>query len=238
MHELREMLIGAFGGQDMTRHDRRFFSHVLSNKIGADPAVKWLVIDVGGHNGWFIKVLRRFCPEGNFSIRCYEPLASKQAGLRALGGDLVVINKAIGAKPGTLAVHEYGSTGLSSVYEFAPTYAYAECFDSTLRSTVDVETVTLDGEFRTEGIPILLKIDVQGYEAEVLKGATAILKSGRVKVVILELMTVEKYAGAITYGPIFDMLHAAGFTLFDLNCTYYEAGSGKLTEFDAAFERP
>jgi hypothetical protein len=49
---------------------------------------------------------------------------------------------------------------------------------------------------------ILLKIDTQGFEYEVLKGAENSIKAGIFKWVIIELMTVEKYESAHLYTDI------------------------------------
>jgi hypothetical protein len=140
--------------------------------------------------------------------------------------------------PGTARIREYGSTGLSSFRPLSGAYKYrARYFDTSLVREIEVEVSTLDAELAHEQErPVILKIDTQGFELQVLKGAAETLKSGRIKYVLVELMTEEKYEGASTYDAIFDLMHSFGFKLYDLNCTYYEESTGKMTEFDAFFE--
>ena len=56
---------------------------------------------------------------------------------------------------------------------------------------------------------ILLKIDVQGYENKVLKGAENILSL--VKVVIVETSFRELYEGQVLFADIYQLLSKQGF---------------------------
>ena len=51
---------------------------------------------------------------------------------------------------------------------------------------IDVPVVSLD-DLTTNGFPALIKIDVEGYETEVLNGMNAILKEPTLKAIIIEL---------------------------------------------------
>jgi hypothetical protein len=82
---------------------------------------------------------------------------------------------------------------------------------------------------------VILKIDTQGFEMEVLKGAEGLLKRQVFHYVIVELMTVRKYAGAALYDEIFEYMHKLGYKLYDVNPVFYEQSNQKLTEFDAIF---
>ncbi len=99
-----------------------------------------------------------------------------------------------------------------------------------------VNVVTLDWYLEENHIenPIILKIDTQGFEMEVLKGAAKALSSGKIKAVIIEVMTIQKYSSSALYNDIFDLLHSYGYVLYDLHQSYYEI-NGMLSEFDCAF---
>lgn len=57
-----------------------------------------------------------------------------------------------------------------------------------------VRLLTLDSLLEGKHIPALIKIDVEGYEAEVLKGAIKTLQNLELKVIIIELMGLgERY---------------------------------------------
>lgn len=53
--------------------------------------------------------------------------------------------------------------------------------------TIDVEISTLDYLLLTEPTPVLLKIDVEGFETEVLNGAARTLSNKTLKAIIIEL---------------------------------------------------
>ena len=74
------------------------------------------------------------------------------------------------------------------------------------RKTVKVEAKRLDG-FNIQGDSIILKIDVEGYEYEVLEGASGLFEAGRVKVVYLD--------GYKKQEAILSFLKNYGFELFD-----------------------
>lgn len=239
-HELRETFISFAGGQNISKHDLRAFGNFLTHKVVGQKK-NWLIVDVGAHDAWFIKLVHRFCSSNDCSILSFEPLPSKHKKLQEIGNrwpGFRLVTKAVGDKPGNAKIREYGSTGLSSIRPLAEDYKYQEgWFDTSLTREIDVDVITLDDELKGETErPIILKIDTQGFELQVLSGAIETLKSGRIKYVIVELMTVEKYKGAATYEIVFDLLQSIGFRLYDVNCTYYEESTGKMTEFDAFFE--
>lgn len=67
-------------------------------------------------------------------------------------------------------------------------HTLSEYHISKLKGIQKVETVTLDDFCKTRNINMidLLKIDVEGYELEVLQGASDLLKSKRVKIIVFE----------------------------------------------------
>ena len=75
----------------------------------------------------------------------------------------------------------------------------------TMTSEFDVSVITLDDYCSELGIERvdLLKSDTQGYDLEVLKGAEALLRSGRVGLVYTEVIFSEQYEGL----PGFDVLY-------------------------------
>ena len=76
---------------------------------------------------------------------------------------------------------------------------------------IDVPVVTLDDVLAETDDIGLLKIDVQGFELEVLRGAVNCLR--RTQAVLLEINYVSHYDGAPEFGEIDDFLSGAGFAL-------------------------
>jgi FkbM family methyltransferase len=84
-------------------------------------------------------------------------------------------------------------------------------FNETHKRTY--QTVTLDAVHRLKQLPKpeLLKMDVQGAELDVLRGAEEVLET--VEHVILELQSVEYNKGAPLRETVFEYMHSIGFEL-------------------------
>lgn len=95
------------------------------------------------------------------------------------------------------------------------------------KNTVEIEVVRLD-EILISDNPVLLKIDVEGYEAEVLKGAKETLNKNSLKAIIIELNGLGKRYG-YRDRDIHDFLMSMNFYPY-----YYDAFERnliKLTDF-------
>jgi FkbM family methyltransferase len=114
---------------------------------------------------------------------------------------------------------------------------HREAFPYTRQTEpVKVGTAALDEFFEMVEAPALLKIDVQGYELEVLKGATEVLTL--CEAVIAEVNHEELYAGAASPKAMSDFVEAAGFewqgTLDEL---YHPAREKMLLQSDELWVR-
>ncbi|MEI7893325.1 MAG: FkbM family methyltransferase, partial [Myxococcales bacterium] len=84
--------------------------------------------------------------------------------------------------------------------------------------------------------PLLLKLDVQGYELEVLKGASRTLP--RCSLLLLEASLQELYVGEALFGSIHAWLGERGFILAGLAGSLRDPSDGRPLQIDALFERP
>ena len=82
---------------------------------------------------------------------------------------------------------------------------------SSVEKLEEVEVNSLDEIFKTLKLEdnILLKIDVQGYEEKVLRGAKTILEG--IKVIIIETSFCELYEGQPLFTAIYELLSKQGF---------------------------
>src|SRR5690606_12675394 len=144
------------------------------------------VIDVGANRGQFALYSRVRFPEAQ--IYSLEPLSKPRSQMLALFADderVHVIGKAAGDAPGRARVNVSRQDDSSSLLAMAE--LQLERYPETrMAGTEDVEVDTLDSMF--EGVdvqgPVLLKLDVQGYELAALQGASGLL--GRVDTVLTE----------------------------------------------------
>ncbi|MCU0782487.1 MAG: FkbM family methyltransferase [Verrucomicrobia bacterium] len=93
---------------------------------------------------------------------------------------------------------------------------------------------TLDGLLREKGIaaPSLIKLDLQGFEIEALKGATQALE--KAEVVFLETSLVAYNKGAPLFDEVMAFLKTRGFLLYDCRNLNRWRG-GDLFQLDAVF---
>jgi hypothetical protein len=103
--------------------------------------------------------------------------------------------------------------------------------------TYDVEVKPLDHVLSFADIiaPALLKIDVQGYEQQVLQGCVPLLPS--FDWIFVELSFIELYAGQALAPQVIALLSENGF---ELNSVYTDSAAyrgGRMVQADFLFER-
>lgn len=234
-HALREFKNEWRGEVGLGEENLSFYQNIFKNLL-KDPQTVFL--DVGANDGWFSKIVFRFWP--NAKIISFEPLKSMHPYLELLKKqkETYTFEKiGLGEENKKFIIKEFGTSGLSSFKEIHSSYAYdSQFFNQQVNKSYEVDVLTLDDyilERQIEG-EFCLKIDTQGYEMEVLRGAQKLFESKRIKIVIIELMTIEKYKGATLYHEIIGYLEIRGLRLVDIHNSYYEE-NGILSEFDAVF---
>ena len=103
-----------------------------------------------------------------------------------------------------------------------------------------VEVSTLDRLLLTDienSCAGLLKNDTQGFEAEVLAGASAILGSDRLAGIEVELSLVPLYEGQPLWSEVSDLLRQFGFAPLALGHGFRDPGTGELLQLDGLFGR-
>jgi len=138
------------------------------------------VFDVGGHIGFTTMLFSVLAPDGR--VHVFEPGPDNLRYLRrnvATLGNVTVVAAAVGATPGRadLQVEDLSGQNNSLVPDEA-------ALDRTSRSTnvrphtsvVSVEVVALDAYAATgRVVPDFIKVDVEGFEWEVVQGATGLI---------------------------------------------------------------
>lgn len=136
------------------------------------------VVDIGANRGQFALLCRNLFPD--IPIFSFEPLPEAAKTFRAVfRGDpkTRLFECAIGAEPGTGEIHVSKEDDSSSLL---PITRQAEFFPGTdEKETRKIVIKRLDGLLDETDLvqPALLKIDVQGYELEVLKGCGDLLEA-------------------------------------------------------------
>jgi len=107
--------------------------------------------------------------------------------------------------------------------------------DLRVKQRIDVETRPLDALVAEAALPgtiDLLKIDTQGAELHVLRGAAATLP--RVRIIWVEVSFRAMYEGSALFAEIHDFLSASGFRFYSLH-EGFRGADGELLQADALF---
>lgn len=207
----------------------------LIQKSGVD-----LLIDVGANEGQYVRSLRDRGYSG--SVVSIEPLGSAfDILLKTSSRDprWKVIKAAAGASGDRLDLHVSGNSASSSLMPMLERHVKA----APSSRTVDLESVEvrpLDRLIETdldESTASFIKIDTQGYEAEVLKGSTETLRDNEVAGLEVELSLVPLYEGQLLWGELSEEIRSLGFIAVSFRDGFRDPESGELLQVDGLFVR-
>ncbi len=191
------------------------------------------VIDVGANVGQFGLDLRRHGFKGQ--IYSYEPVLETFNVLKKTVTRYQpwsAFNLGLGAKESKELINISGNSGLSTsilkinnthIENFPESKKVAE--ELITLSTLDEQILKLD----LTASKVLLKIDVQGYESEVLRGACVNLPN--IPYCFLEVSLEPLYEGEMTFLSILNMLSKAGHEVVDVY-RGIRALDGRLLQLD------
>jgi FkbM family methyltransferase len=190
------------------------------------------VIDVGANKGQFAVYARVRWPQAR--LICFEPLPEAQAKLRRVTrGHVEIHNCAAGAAPGEGRMHLATRSDSSSLLALgARQKAIYGMEESGALLAVAIERLDTCLTLPLPP-PTLLKIDVQGFELEVLKGATALLP--HIDAIYVEASYVELYEGQALHEEIERYLTEAEFILNGRYNTHVH--EGEPVQADLLFRR-
>lgn len=196
-----------------------------------------LVLDVGAHHGWFFHSWLDWCPKAR--IIAFEPTAeSFQRASELYGNDprVRLHQLGVGAQTGELNFNILADSQVSNSFLTPRKAAWDEiAYGTGAIAQRRVPITTLDRFCEDQGIGAiyLIKIDVQGYELEVLKGAVATLP--RIDHVFVEAGIRRLYEGAPSFAEVCLFMETQGFHLMHLRA--WHRGNRVLVETDLLFRR-
>lgn len=196
-----------------------------------------LVVDVGANRGQFALAARHAYPTAR--IVSFEPLPAAAALYRAVfAGDqrVKLVESAMGPRLGEAIMHVSARDDSSSLLPISA--KQDDLFPGTAEAAVRTVRVTrlaehLTAEDTTAG-PALLKLDVQGFELDALRGCEDLL--AHFAWVYVECSFMELYVGQAFADAVIAWLRERTFTLRGVyNMTY--GPDGAAVQADFLFER-
>lgn len=172
-----------------------------------------VVIDVGANQGIYtLWAARRAVPGG--SVHAFEPIESTRLVLEEnvrrnrLCETVVVQSAAVGSGCGSLMLYTVPQfSGLTSPYRRSD--------DAEL---VEVQVTSLDLYCEQMGIvPHLVKIDIEGFETEALRGMSMLLHHAHPPVVILECIRPQLEQAGSSVDELMEEIHRTGMEAWALH---------------------
>jgi FkbM family methyltransferase len=162
------------------------------------------VIDVGANVGQFAIATKQFYP--NAVVHSFEPVPESFEKLQkntAKHNDIYTYNCALGAEQSEIVFYKNEHSHASSALKVSDFQKenIPETIHFTEIKVKCIELGKLDFKKPLEK-PILLKLDVQGYEKNVLDGSSNLLK--KIDYLLLEVSFIQMYDNE----PLFDEIHS------------------------------
>lgn len=196
-----------------------------------------LILDIGANAGQFAEELVDFGYAGR--IISFEPLSAAHAQLRAKAKSYpkwtIAERTAIGAENGSLEIHVSDNSVSSSILDMLPSHLRSAP-ESAYVSTETVPIHRLDDLIvPAQQDNILLKIDVQGYERQVLEGAPNLISQTRA--IVTEMSLLPLYESQLLAPELWGLLVEKGFEPWSLEPGFRDPSTGRMLQFDGFFFR-
>lgn len=196
------------------------------------------ILDVGANIGQYATEVRNLGFKGE--IISFEPvkdvyqlLCQKAKKDRRWN----CFNYALGDEEKEMSINISKNTFSSSILDILPSHVNnAPQSKTTHKETIIIKK--LDSIYKTlikEEEKVLLKIDVQGFEKQVLQGAQKSLSN--IKGVQVEMSIEELYKDELLFMKMIELLESQGFKLNSLENGFFNQNSGKLLQVDGIFFR-
>ncbi len=213
-------------GIDRSTHGTKPFLKKLAQR-GFAPQT---IIDVGANHGGWSRIATAVYPQANFVL--IEPQAEMAPFLNNLCASnpkMEWIQAGAGAENGELALTVWddyqGSAFLTDeVHQMIPYAQRRQVPIITLNSLITEQKIAT---------PDFVKIDVQGFEMEVLRGATRCL--GQTELFILEAFLYHPQNARPNFYKIVSFMESYGYAIYDFTDMAHHPQNGALSQVNVCF---
>jgi len=202
-------------------------------EAGVKPAT---VIDVGANIGQFSVAVSQMLPDATLYPVEPDPVTAERlrANLPPQVAARVVVT-AVGERTGSVDFQVNADSQVSSVLPLGE--GRKRAFPgAAVQKTMAVPITTLDALFAGRPLvrPVLLKVDVQGYEDRVIEGAVELLRG--IRWVVLEMSFASLYDGEKDFPWMLDLMSRHGFRFVRPLDFHTSDKTGAIIEMDGLFE--
>ena len=223
-----------FGYKSLVEYSTREFLRACRS-FGTD-----VILDIGANTGQFAQSLRHAGCTGH--IVSFEPLSDAHVQLMsAAANDAlwdVAERCAVGAAAGETQLNIASNSYSSSLLPMLDRHSVAAP-DSVYNGVETCRVIALDdyieSTFSDPTVTFGLKIDTQGYEAQVLMGARR--SFSRIRVIMCEMSLVLLYEGAPTMAELCRLLVEAGYRCVAIAPEFEDPKTGELLQVNGMFIR-
>ncbi len=196
------------------------------------------ILDVGANTGQFATNHLKYGYNGR--VISFEPVKSVFNTLKKNTShykNWECLNYALGDKDGTDVINISENTESSSLLKIHDTHTSA----APHARFVNTETITIHkldtvyNEIVSKNENVFLKIDAQGYEMNIIKGAIESLN--HIVGLQIELSLTPMYKDEILFDEIIAYLKTKGFVLYGVEPGFTDEKTGRLLQMDGIFFR-
>jgi FkbM family methyltransferase len=197
-----------------------------------------VVLDIGANRGQYAQQLRSL--DYTNKIISFEPLSSAFELLKTTSQsdpNWEIFNVALGDTEGKLEMNIAGNSFSSSLLEMLPSHI-TSAPESQYIGKESIDLTRLDSIFRnlcTTTDNVYLKMDTQGYESKVLKGAEKSL--AHIDTIQMEMSLIPLYEGELLFLDMCLHMQEQGYALVAIETGFSDANSGQLLQVDGIFHR-
>ncbi len=172
-----------------------------------------VIYDIGANRGTWTLLARSIFPDAE--IIAFEPLTGHVEEFKRNTGNLKkirIFETCLGSKPGKALIQITNFSDAASL--LTPSRKGIKEWSLRVEKQKKVNLTTLDILLRSRQIPIpdLIKMDVQGYEMEVLKGSTGLLAK-KTPLLLLEVSFEKIYSNQPLFSDVVQYLSKKGFQI-------------------------
>lgn len=209
---------------------------------GVNSEHQWLknmgirtVIDIGANEGQFAEKIKKILPSAR--IICFEPLKEPFEKLQnkfESKSNFELYNFALGNENSRKTIYRNEYSPSSSMLPMKDTHKKAFPFtEKEFEETIELRK--LDDFLKSSEVekPLLVKIDVQGFEIDVIRGGAEIIRN--TDIIIIETSFVELYENNPLFDDIYKSLLSFGFIYSGMFEQLNSPIDGKPLQQDSVF---